>query len=631
MKFILILILGTADPDILFAQSKKAIKYFNHAKEDVKQSHYDKALEKLRKALKDSPDYLDAMLIAADLHDKLGEPEKSLGYYEKATQHNPPYYVNLFYGKSLMKIGDYEKAKEAFVTYSQTPHISSKYLNQVSRYISNCDFAIQAQNNPKIYNPKNLGTKINTNQMEYFPAISADGNTLVFTHRNLEGENTDEDFWVALRDTATDEWGESKPLKGFLNTRLNEGAQTITSDGQIIYFAACERTDGFGSCDIYASFYQGNDIWSKPVNLGDSVNSKIWDSQPSISSDGRTLYFVRGRNNYDKNIDIYYAELRPDGGWGRAKKLPGKVNTEGRETSPFIHFDNQSLYFSSDGHLGMGDLDFFVSRKQKDDSWGKPQNLGYPINTNQQEFSLIVAPDGKTGYFASDALEQGLGLLDIYSFELPEESRAIETAYIKGKIINKKTRQSIVASIEFNNLINGELVLAEYSGKNGQYFSVLPGNSDYALSIEKEGYLFYSKNFSLATQTADCAFVLNVELVPIEVGKKVKLENVFFAFDSYQLDAKSYVELNKVVEFLKDNSAVKVILEGHTDNWGTVSYNKDLSNKRAHSVEQYLIEKGITETRLSHKGYGAEKPIASNDTEEGRVLNRRTEMKIVAY
>ncbi len=631
MRIFLILLTLLFSGSLLTAQSKKAIRYYNQAREDVAENDYMQALRKLGKALDDSPEYIEAMLFAADIQDRLGEYEKSLEYYEQALQYDPPFYVYLFYGKALFNVGRYTKAREAFAKYAENPRARPKYLDQAKSYMRNCDFAIQAQGNPKTYNPQNLGPQVNTDQMEYFPSISADGSTLVFTHRNVEGENTDEDFWVTVKDSATGSWSRSEPLRGYLNTRLNEGAQTITSDGQIIYFAACERRDGFGSCDIYASFYQGRGAWSKPVNLGDSVNSRIWDSQPSISSDGRTLYFVRGKNSFDKNIDIYYAKLRPDGRWGRAKKLPGKVNTKGQETSPFIHFDDQSLYFSSNGHPGMGDLDFFVSRRQGDGSWGEPQNLGYPINTNAQEFSLIVAPDGKTGYFASDALEQGQGMLDIYSFELPEESRAVEIAYIKGRVINKKTRKPVAASIEFGDLKTGKQVLTEYSGKDGRYFSVLPGNSDYALSIRKQGFLFYSKNFSLATQTADRAFVLNVELIPIEVGERVKLENVFFDYDSYQLDDKSYVELNKVAEFLKENPTVKISLEGHTDDQGSAGYNKELSDKRARSVQDYLTGKGIAKERLSYKGYGAEEPLTTNDTEEGRALNRRTEMKVTSY
>ncbi len=613
------------------AQSNRSIKYFNKAREAVAEDDFKQAKEYLEKAIEDSPAFSDALVFAADIYRNEKNYERALQYYEQALRNNGPYYVNLFYGQTLFAAGRYPEAIKALQAYQQSPQANPKYSEDIERLIANSNFAIRSQANPKPYKPENMGSRINTDQMEYFPSISADGNTLVFTHRKTEGEKTDEDFWVTQRDSLRAPWSKAQPLRGFLNTELNEGAQALTADGGIIYFAACERRDGYGSCDIYASFYQGEGIWSRPVNLGDSVNSRVWDSQPSISSDGQTLYFVRGRNSFDKDINIYHARLRSDGTFGRARPIPGKVNTSGQETSPFIHFDNQSLYFSSNGHPGMGDLDFFVSKKQADGSWGEPQNLGYPINTGGQEFSLIVAPDGKTGYFASDALEGGLGLLDLYSFELPEEARAIEIAYIRGRVTNKKTGQPIATEIDFTDINSEEKILTERSSRNGNYFAVLPGNADYALNIKEEGYLFYSKNFSLATQTVDRAFVLNVELIPIEVGERVKLENVFFATDSYELDARSYAELKEVASFLEANPSVKVALEGHTDNEGTPAYNKTLSQNRAKAVMNYLVEQGIAADRLSASGYGDTQPVATNETEEGRQLNRRTELRITGY
>ena len=628
-KNILIALLLCIFSGMASGQSKKAMRHFEDAREDIADEDFGDALEELADALEDSPDYVEALLLKADVHKKLGEDEKSLPLYEKAIQSGAPYYVLLFYGETLFHTANYAKAVEPLEAYINHPRANPRYSQDAREMVKSARFAAQAKQKPVEYNPQNLGPKVNTNFMEYFPSISADGQTLVFTHRKTEGESTDEDFWVTEMDTATGEWQKARPLRGFLNTRLNEGAQSISSNERTIFFAACDRPGGKGSCDIYASFDQGDGEWSRPINLGGQINSTLWESQPSISADGRTLYFVRGKNSFDKNIEIYYSTLSEDGRWSKAERIPGKVNTQQQETSPYIHFDNQSLYFSSNGHPGMGDLDFFVSRRQPDGSWGEPQNLGFPINTTGQEFSLIVAPDGKTGYFSSDALDGGMGMLDLYSFELPEETRAVEIAYIRGKVINKNTREPLSARIEFSDLENGKLVHQETSNRRGQYFSVLPGNTDYGLSIQKPGFLFYSKNFSLSTETADKAHVLNVELVPIEVGKTVKLENVFFEFDSYQLEEKSYSELNSLKEFLMENPEVKINIEGHTDSEGNTAYNKNLSENRAKSVYNYLVSKGIGEDRLSYEGFGDEQPVATNQTEEGRALNRRTEIKIV--
>lgn len=618
---------GTAN-----AQSKKSKKLFEKARESDKEGDQTKAIEYLDKAIEKSPEYVEAYLFAADIYKTKENFEMAVNYYESlSNNYEVPYYFYLFYGEVLFEIGRYDDAVVSFREYLKSNKAASKYKEKVRTYIANCEFSKIAQSSPKPFDPVNLGGLVNSKNMEYFPSISADGNSLVFTYRAPNENKSDEDFFISVRDTNTGEWTQSKPAAGFLNTQLNEGAQTITSDGNIIYFAACERQDGFGSCDIYASFYKGNGQWTKAINLGPKVNSRVWDTQPSISSDGKTLYFVRASHGRAKNKDIYYTELQNNGRWAEAKKLEGPINTKGNETSPFIHFDNKTLYFSSDGHPGLGELDFFVSRKKEDGTWGKPENLGYPINSKEEDFSLIVSPDGKTAYFSSERLEDNLGLQDLYSFILPKDSRAIEIAYIKGRITNKVTGAPISAKIEFSELKSSETILLEESNKRGDYFSVLPGNTDYGLNIQKKGFLVYSKNFSLSDENVRKAYILNVRLIPIAIDQKVKLENVFYATASFELDVRSNSELNKVADFLNDNPSVKISIEGHTDNEGSKSGNIRLSKNRATSVYQYLITKGIDKSRLSTKGFGSSEPVADNETEEGRKRNRRTEIRITSY
>jgi outer membrane protein OmpA-like peptidoglycan-associated protein len=610
------------------AQSSKALKYYQQAREEMASNDFEQALKKALKAVDESPEYAEARMLAAQLYLQQGSQKEALDMYEKALPYNPPYFFYYVYANALFDAEEYGKTVAMLRIYQEQPQVSSKYMELSNTLMDNAAFAQKAVAQPKPYTPVNLGKEVNTDQLDYFPSISADGKTLVFTHRSKEGNKQDEDFWVSTRPTDTSAWGKSELMQGFLNTDFNEGAQSLRSDGGLLFFAACERPEGKGSCDIYASFYQGNGRWSKPVNLGDSINTRAWESQPSISSDGRTLYFVRGASSISKDVDIYTSTLRPDGYWSKAQPLPGKVNTSAQETSPFIHFDDQTLYFSSNGHPGMGDQDFFVSKRLEDGSWDTPKNLGYPINTGGIEFGLIVGPDGKTAYYASDRGEVNYGETDLYSFLLPEEARAEAIAYVKGRVTNIKTQEPLEAEILFSSLGDGARTYADKSGKAGLYFSVLPANTDYALSIQKEGFLFYSKNFSLTTNEKERAFTLDVELIPIEVGKKVKLENVFFATDSYVLDPRSIAELNNVVEFLKTNTTVQISVEGHTDNEGSAAYNKTLSGNRAEAVKQYLIEHGIEGKRLTSKGFGDTQPVADNTTAEGRQLNRRTEIRI---
>lgn len=626
IRIVLLLVLTGS---IAHAQSNRAMRDFEKAREHARSNEYGEALEDLNEAIEDSPEFINAYLFKAELLQRLDRKEEAVKVYEAALSQRAPYYVSLYYGRLLFELGRYAEAEGALKGYAMSDEAKPKYLEEVNKTLQSIAFAKKALKTPKPYNPKNLGPKVNSDQLEYFPSISADGNTLVFTHRKLVGPEQDEDFWVTIRDSAQAPWQKAQKIRGFLNTPDNEGAQSLSADGQVIFFAGCNRPDGFGSCDIYASFLQADGTWGKAINLGPTVNTGRWESQPSISSDGLTLYFVRGRDGTDRNLDIYQSTFTRQG-WTKAERVPGDINTQAQETSPFIHFDNQSLYFSSNGHPGMGDLDFFVSRKRPDGKWGTPQNLGHPINTSAQEFSLIVGPDGKTGFFSSDAIDSGYGRLDLYEFSLPDSVQAKPVAYLRGKVIDKKTREPLSALIEFGDLDDSSFTFNKASDRNGAFYAVLPAFSEYALSISKKGYLFYSQNFKMKDQGQDEALFLQIELIPIEVGQSVKLENVFFNFDSYKLQKRSYTELEKVVEFLNANPQVEVSIEGHTDNQGSDAYNKNLSANRAESVYEYLKSKGIAESRMRYEGFGASAPIAENTTEEGRALNRRTEMRILA-
>ncbi len=612
----------------LQAQRDDAIRDLTKARQYARSQEYEKAIEAANDALEEDPTFGDVYLLKADVYKIMGEGDSALVQYERLRNYDPPYYLDLFQGRLLFELERYEEAILFFESYLEHPRANKRYFDEIEQKIESARFAQEVVENQYPYDPQNLGPKVNTDQLEYFPSISADGRTLVFTHRKLEGQKLDEDFWFTIRDSVSGEWQSAQLLPGRLNTRGNEGAQSQNAFGDIIFFAACDRPDGFGSCDIFASFLDAQGRWSKAVNLGPAINSNLWESQPSIAPDGKTLYFVRGRNGDDSRMNIYQSTFEK-GRWTKAKPVPGQINTGGQETSPFIHFDNQHLYFSSNGHPGMGDLDFFVSERQADGTWGEPLNLGKPINTPFQEFSLIVAPDGKTGFFSSDALEDGQGKLDLYEFELPPPARALPIAYLKGKVIDIESRESLQATLEFRNLDDSSRVVLGSTNRQGRFYAVLPAQSDYGLSVAKPGYLFYSKNFALGNQDQESALSLLVELTPLKQGQSVVLENIFFDTDSYELDARSDNEIHELVRFLEMNPELKVSLEGHTDDQGGDQHNQKLSENRAKAVFEALVASGISKSRLEYKGFGSSKPIASNDKELGRAQNRRTEMKIL--
>ena len=503
--------------------------------------------------------------------------------------------------------------------------------------LANCQFAQKAMANPVDFDPKNLGVNVNSETDEYFPALTADESRLLFTRLLTNADNIDgldEDFYIAEKKNG--QWDMAYNPGRPINSPFREGAPTLSPDGKYIIFTACELygsygpgKKGYGSCDLFISVRAG-DRWSAPQNMGRTINSPHWETQPSFASDGRTLYFIRGKRTRQGvgNSDIYFSELK-DGVWTKAAPLPSVINTPEAEESVFIHPDNKTLYFSSRGHVGMGDMDIYVSRKEEDGSWGKPVNLGYPINTHGQENSFHVSASGTYALIASDR-EGGYGGLDLYSFDLPEHVRPNRVTYLKGKITDAATGKPLEAKFELIDLVTGDTVVNSYSDKNdGSYLVVLPASASYALLADRNGYLYHSENFELELEENKTHYTKNIELQPITAGSRVVLKNVFFDTDKFDLKPASKTELNKLAGIMKSNASMRIEISGHTDNQGNPTANQVLSENRAKAVYNYLVNEGIDSGRMSFKGYGQDQPIATNDTDEGRQQNRRTEFTVV--
>ena len=587
-----------------------------------------KAAQLLEEAVAADPDYTKALILLGDIKHYQEKESEAVTHYLQALKHNGGDHLYYKLAITYHEGGFYQESLEAIQAYINSPNARKPSMEKLARYQTSAEFAVVAVNKPVPFEPHNMGPAINTADLEYLPSLSADGTTLIFTSRSLVGEKQDEDFFMSKFENDT--WGKAVRLKGYLNTILNEGAQCITADGNRLYFTACQREEGFGSCDIYESVYQGNGVWGPAKNLGPRINTGAWESQPSISPDGQDLYFVRGKvvpGSSQKNLMV--AHRNADGSWGQAVPLPSNINTTSEEEAPFIHFDNETLFFTSDGHPGFGRKDFFYTKKLPGGGWSTPVNLGYPINTHRNEFSLVIGPDGKSAIFASNRMEEGLGDLDLYTFEMPKELRPNAVAWMKGVVTDKSTGRPIEnATLNFYERGAQDLFTQLRTDAEGRYFAVLPANRDYALSIEMPGFLFHSESFALASQLPERAFELDVALQPVQSGANIALRNVFFDTDSDVLKTTSFSELEKVYLFLMANPQVKVRFEGHTDNTGNPQYNKQLSKKRADSVKKFLTDKGIPATRLESRGLGQDQPIAPNETEEGRALNRRTEMII---
>ncbi len=554
---------------------------------------------------------------------ELANKNYGIGIYKDTNRHNLYY---LPYSINLAGAGRFDDALAAVNRYLSNPRLGEN-SRKAGEYRQRCySFAVELASQSKSpvfqFNPVNAGAGINTREAEYFPSLTIDGAELVFTRRV---GNANEDFYSSQRIDSS--WGPSKPLPGNVNTPQNEGAQMISLDGQWLVFTGCSRPDGWGSCDIYIS-YLTPEGWSEAINLGGRVNSDQWDSQPCLSADKRELYFASRRFGGLGGSDLYVSRIQPDGTWGVPENLGPGINTAGDESTPFLHADNQTLYFTSNGLPGYGEDDIFMSRRGPKGVWSVPVNLGYPINTIDKEGSLFIAPDARTAYFTSDRVE-GYGSLDIYWFELPEAVRPHKTLWVKGTVTDEKTSKGLPSVIELIDLSTRQTISRVQTNEKGDYLVTLPVGKDYAFNVNRKGYLFYSDNFFLKESEKDTAYEKNIRLRPIEKDAVIVLKNIFFDVNKFDLRAESQAELDKLVTLLKENPGLYIQINGHTDAVGNAASNQKLSENRAAAVVKYLVEQGIQATRLTYKGFGATQPLASNDTEEGKAQNRRTEMKVV--
>jgi outer membrane protein OmpA-like peptidoglycan-associated protein len=607
---------------------KKAIAFYERGLDMAQADRYIDAIVALREAIKRDESYIDAYLSLAGVYGQIKDYTQSVSFYEKAISMDKDYTAEslLPYSINLAGKGDFEKALQTINSLLAKPNLHPATKKAAEYRQKSFQFAIDyAKTHTKkyVFAPQNMGDAINTPESEYFPSMPVDGKLFVFTRR-LNGLN--EDFFASEKTGSG--WQKSVRLPGNINTPQNEGAQNISSDGEWLVFTGCNRPDGEGSCDIYIS-YKTPDGWSPAFNLGNKINTDQWESQPCLSPDKRDLYFSSRRFGGLGGSDIYVAHLLPNGKWSSPENLGPGINTNGDESSPFIHADNQTLYFTSNGLQGYGGDDLFVVKKGGDGKWGKPENLGYPINTIDNEGSLFIGADAKTTYYASDRSD-GKGGLDIYNFEMREDIRPARTLWVKGKVFDKKTTAGLPSSVELIDLATKQTISNVQTDETGNYLITLPVGKDYVFNVARKGYLFYSDNYSLKTGAPDSTYQKDIPLQPIEVDAAVVLHNVFFDTKKFLLKPESTIELDRVVQLLKENPGVKILIEGHTDNVGTAADNQKLSNSRALSVVAYLINKGIKPERLTGKGFGAIRPMVDNKTEAGRAQNRRTELKVTA-
>ena len=618
----------------LATKSKKAIELYTEADNFRVRGQFSQAIDLLNEAIKKDREFVEAYyrlgiiyMTLKDFPQAIRNLEKGLSLTDDIRKQRIFWYD---LGESYFTVGEYDKAEKILSEFLKAENQNRGKIERAKLLMTNIRFARDNQKNVSAYRQRPLSDTVNAFVMQYFPVLTADQQQLIFTRRMGGGPSDDEDLVISKKN-ARGRWLAPESISKNINSDLNEGTCTISADGRKLIFTSCVGRQGYGSCDLYESVRTG-DEWSKPRNLGPNVNSAEWESQPSLSADGRTLYFISDRRGGVGRRDIWVSLLNENGDWTRARNVGKPINTIYDEISPFIHVNNRVLYFASNGLVGFGGYDLFFSEKDSASRWTDPKNIGSPINNHEDQFSLFITADGKRGYYSHEQMkEEGQTVSQIYEIDIPEENQIrYKSNYVKGIVRDKETREPLAASIELINLQTNETEsLVSSDSVSGNYLIVLTQGSEYALYVNKKGYLFRSLNFNYSDRKDYEPIVLDIDLEKASEGTTAILANIFFDLDKYELKEKSVTELGKILRFLKENPRLRVEIGGHTDNSGSEAYNLQLSQRRAQAVYNYLVSKGIAPDRLHPKGYGAAKPIATNDTEEGRQKNRRIEFKIV--
>lgn len=607
--------------------SKKAQSLFNEGLKFQGYGEYKQAINLFKQSIKKAPKFLNAYDALANTYQKNNQLINSKNTYLKLLSLKSDHFFGLYeLGNIYFDLGNLDSSEFYYRRFLRMNSSNDKYAQNAQLNLRNINFSRDAFKNPVNVNPVNMGSSINSKDQEYSPAFAIDEKTIYITKRmgNLSDNRPNEDLYFAeLNDES---WDKVKDIGPPINTIENEGAFSISSDGNYIFFTSCSRNGGKGQCDIWLTSKKNN-RWDEPKNLQSPINTKYWESQPSISSDGRMLYFSSDRPGGYGGTDIWVSEFSISG-WSAPKNLGPTVNTSKDEQFPFIHSDNRTLYFSSNGHPGLGKSDLYLTRKDVKLNWETPINMGYPINSRGQDWNLVVARDGKTAYFSSDQLK-GFGGLDIYTFQLPEKLQAEKVSYLRGYVRDAITKQPLSANVELSP-INGEPTTLTYAKPGtGMFLVPLKTNMKYALTIDKDGYLFYTEFYNMPAIQRDQPIELFIDLEKIELGNSVVLKNIFFDTDKSDIKDESKQELEKLIDFLSENNSIRIEISGHTDNVGDSKHNMVLSENRAKSVCDFLTNNGIEKSRLTYKGFGDTQPIKQNNTDENRAKNRRTEFKII--
>lgn len=647
-------------------ENKKALKLVEQSENEKK---YDarQRYAFLKEALEEDPDCIECYFGLGETSFRRAQMGESsyqvpIDYFEAIVARCEHYHSDVYYylGVAYYAGQDFKKALEHFTSFIEFPDEPEKMAKDYNRkyedveeILPEIEFYAEFLNNPVPFNPTIL-SGVSTQWDEYLPMLSPDNMQLYFTRKlekkskgDLYGREVEE-FTISERSGPRGDFDAGKALPPPFNVGDNYGGVSLSVDNREMIITICRPGKmGYTNCDLYSTHYQmvfnerlGKEEmnWGELVNLGPNVNTEDgWEAQPSLSADGKTLYFATARENStpdadgNPTIDIYYSRRGDDGSWGVAKSVGETINTGGHEKSPFMHTDSKTLYFSCDSRPGAGGYDIYYARQQEDDSWTKPKNIGIPINTADDEHGLIVSTDGKLAYYASSGIKGARGL-DIVSFEVPKKARPEKIILVKGEMRDKQGEIVTDARVELHYAESKRVDRVPVNEESGEYVAVVNvEHEDVVMTIEKEGHAFEAHVYTKeSAEESNGVAELKSEVKEIEVGEPYTINDIFYSTNSAAIDEKSKLILNQFARYLNQNPKMKVEIVGHTDNRGDEEMNMLLSHERAFEVKKHLEDQGVEGNRLTYKGYGPTKPVADNSTEEGRAKNRRTEFIIVA-
>ncbi len=617
--------------------SKRAKKNFDSAVEAYVGKEEGLALKFVNEAIARDSFYYDAWMLRSQLLQRTGDFNNAAASMSSAMRLRPVEQSK--YGMQwcglLHRAGSYKQALA--IWESLVVHMDDEGSDERKRLEASLRFSVHAVSHPELVEATPLKGHVNTERAEYYPAIFISSDRMIFTRQvGIDGRfNGQEDFFEAQEINGV--WEDMGAVRG-VNTSGNEGAPSIRGDGRRLIFTACETLrDGYGprkgqgSCDLFEAEWNASiGAYDQAVNL-EVLNTRYWESQPSLSADGNQIYFVRAQRNKDglTEQNIMYSNRNRSEEWGVPQRLSSVINTIGKEENPVLHPDGKTLYFASDGHPGLGGLDLFVSRMSAAGEWMTPVNLGYPINTNGDENSLQVFPNGRRALFASDRAEPGN--LDLYEFDLPLELQAESVLDWSGRVFDEKTGNSVEANVLVYNVLGKQLCSMKSDRVDGVFSLPVCADSILTFEVNHPDYGFYHRTWSFAhndSSKAKAHAFFEIPLSRLEVGTVLLLRDVKFETNSSTLGAVFQPELDQLVSTM-ESSEIRIRIVGHTDDEGSADFNQKLSESRAISVADYLEKRGISQERLETIGMGAEHPIAANDSDEGRALNRRTEIVVI--